>query len=129
MRFIIAVSLAAFLAGCSSAQRIVEKPVMVERQRILVPEVQPVEQINLEWVVLTKDNFETKIREIEEQGGQFVIFALTPQGYQSLSINIAELRRYIMQQRAILGAYKEYYDKPQEPLKQLVEEKLFWKFW
>lgn len=103
---------------------------MVERQKLLVPEVQPVEQINLEWTVLTKENFEARVRDIEEQGGQFVVFALTPQGYQNLSINVAELRRYIIQQRSILVAYKEYYDKPPEaPKPPLAEDKPFWKLW
>jgi hypothetical protein len=130
VKTLIAIILVALVAGCSSTQKIVEKPVMVERQKLLVPEVQPVEQINLEWTVLTKENFEARVREIEEQGGQFVVFALTPQGYQNLSINVAELRRYIIQQRSILVAYKEYYDKPPEaPKPPLAEDKPFWKLW
>jgi len=125
-----AVTLSLALVGCGGAARVVEKPVMVERQRLIVPELQPVDQVNIEWVVLTKDNFEAKVREAEESGTQFVVFALTPQGYQNLSINVAEMRRFVVQQNAVLAAYKKYYDTPQEPPKQPApEDKPFWKIW
>ena len=39
------------------------------------------------------------------------IIGLTPDGYQNLSVNIAELRRYIKQQNAAIQAMKNYYEK------------------
>jgi len=33
---------------------------------------------------------------------------LTPEGYTNLSINVAEMRRYISQLKAMISAYKDY---------------------
>jgi len=131
VRAVLVILLAVLVTGCSSALRVVEKPVMVERQRLIVPEIQPVEQIPLEWIVITRYNFEAKVREAEERGSQIVLFALTPDGYQNLSINVAEMRRFVVQQRSTLAAYREYYENPPEPPKQseIKKDKPFWKFW
>ena len=51
--------------------------------------------------------------EIEKRGGVVTLFALTPQGYQNLSLNTSELRRYIQQQNAVIAAMKKYYEAPQ----------------
>jgi hypothetical protein len=39
-----------------------------------------------------------------------VLFALTPDGYQAISINGAEMRRYIQQLNAIILAMRAYYE-------------------
>jgi predicted transcriptional regulator len=35
------------------------------------------------------------------------LFALTPQGYQNLSMNVSEMRRFMQQQQAIIAALKK----------------------
>jgi hypothetical protein len=126
---IIIVSYAAFLTACGSpSPRIIEKPMLVDRPSLMVQDPQPAEQYDFEWVVITKDNAEAKFKELEGKG-VVVLFALTPQGYQNLAMGGAELRRYIQQQQAVVGAYKQYYDRPVEPPKKEVEKSSSWKFW
>ena len=72
----------------------------------------PAVQQPVNWIVITKDNAAEKIAELERSQGVVALFALTPQGYQNLSINVAELRRYIQQQNAVLAAVREYYETP-----------------
>lgn len=105
------------LAGCSETAKVLDKPVLYERAELVVPTVAPVSQANVTWTIITPENYEAKIKEIEARGGNAVMFALTPQGYQNLSMNVAELRRYIQQQQAVIAAYQKYYktDKPQPP--------------
>lgn len=112
------------LSGCSmfpKAPEVVTKPVVAEKPKLVVTQPAPVSQLPVTWIVLTKDNFESKLKELSDKGETFVFFAITPQGYQNLSLNIAELRRYIQQQQAVIVTIKNYYEpeqKPAEPKKK-----------
>ena len=39
-------------------------------------------------------------------------FAVREDGYKAMSLNLAELKRYILQQRKTLQLYREYYEYP-----------------
>jgi hypothetical protein len=101
------------LTGCSSISKIVEtKPTIVERPKLVVEIPDPAKQLAVEWIVITKDNFDEIVSKMEKKGDRVVFFALTPQGYQNLSISVAELRRYIQQQNAVVKTMREYYEAP-----------------
>ena len=62
----------------------------------------------VEWYVVTEDNVDTFFNELKkEQRGVIVFFAITPKDYENLSINVSDIRRYIIQQKEII----EYYEK------------------
>ena len=103
--------LAGVLSGCSSVKElIVTKPEIVERPAINIELPRPVQSYPLEFIIITKDNAETKFKELEASGSDVVVFALTDDGYKALSLSVAELRRYIQQQNAVIKAYKDYYE-------------------
>ena len=106
-----AIIIAAFaLAGCTATMpKVLVKPELVDRPELVVPSVQPIIQSDMKWIVLTPDNYERKIKELEAAGGSVTLFALSAQGYRNLSMNVAELRKYIQQQNSITAAYKKYY--------------------
>lgn len=53
-------------------------------------------------------NLEEKIYEVEKLlDGEFVVFAVTPSGYQALSTNLQEIKRYVAQQKEIIYYYRE----------------------
>ncbi len=103
-----------FLAGCNTTT-VYDKPIIVDRTELIVPQVQPVTQSNMRWIVITPENANQKFKELQSEGVVSVL-ALTPEGYKNLSMNVAELRRYIQQQHAVIAAYQEYYKN--EPKKQ-----------
>lgn len=111
MNRIIAFFAIIFLIGCSQESKIVEKPILIEKPELIVPNIIPVEQHDFEWLVLTKQNISEMLVEMENKGQIVVLFAMTPQGYQNLNINMAELRRFIVQQQSVILAYKKYYGK------------------
>ena len=74
----------------------------------------------MQWIVITPANQEEVFKSIEESGVDPAVFALTPDGYQSLAVTIAELRNIINTQRNIIIKYKEYYEPKKE---EKVEEK------
>ena len=96
-----------FLAGCNQTVKVLDKPVLVEKAELILPTTPPVVQSEIVWTVITPENFLQKVKEFE--GKDVVYYALTAQGYQNLSMNIAELRKYIQNQNAVMAAYKEYY--------------------
>lgn len=104
--------LAILVAGCQSTSTVLTNPVLQDRPKMNVQMPAPANQTPVNWIVLTKDNAAEKIAELEKKQGVVSVFALTPQGYQNLSINVAELRRYIQQQNATIAAVKEYYETP-----------------
>lgn len=112
------------LAACGgTTPKVVEKPVLIDRPELMVPEIQPAEQFEFEWIVLTKDNINIVMKEFEDKGQVFAVFALSPSGYQNLSLSIAELRRFITQQQSVILSYKTYYGKKSEESKKEEEPK------
>lgn len=109
------IACALLLAGCGTFEKLITKTEYVTRAPITLPEPEPVQQLPLEWHVITTKNLEKKLKELQDSGGEVVIFALTPQGYQNLSMNAAELRRYIQSLRAYNKLVKEYYERPVQP--------------
>ena len=39
-----------------------------------------------------------------------MLIGLTDEGYETLSLNFAQIRAYMIQQNEIINAYKEYYE-------------------
>lgn len=115
------------LVSCSTfAPKVVEKPILVDKTELIISDIQPVEQYDVEWIVITKDNVNAIIKDFDDKGKIFAVFAVSPSGYQNLSLNIAELRRFIIQQQSVIVAYKTYYGKKNEETKT-EEKKSFFK--
>ena len=73
------------------------------------------------WFVITEENLEEKLAEIDTKTGNVVLFTITPKGYENLAIGIADLRRYVKDQQAIIAYYEEALAEP-EP-ENIPEEK------
>jgi len=99
------------LAACGGQSTVVSRPVLHERAPFVPPAITPAQQQPIEWVVVTRDNSQDKFRELEARTGSSTVFALSPQGYQNLSLNVAELRRYIEQQNSVISAMRKYYEE------------------
>ena len=61
----------------------------------------------VDWYIVTEENLEAKLQELEDNTGNRVFFAITPKGYENLALGIAEMRRYIKDQGAIIVYYEE----------------------
>jgi hypothetical protein len=102
------------LGGCSFfGKGIPPEPVVVTKietvpLRIYQPPLPAqINMIDVNWFVITEDNYEEKSKEIEKiLDGQFVIFALTPDGYEKMAENLQEIQRYILQQKELILYYR-----------------------
>lgn len=72
------------------------------------PLPQEIAMTDVQFIVITKDNLNEKVAEVERLlGGDFVVVAMTPKGYENMAGNLQELRRYIRQQKEIILYYRE----------------------
>lgn len=101
------------LTTACATDRIVA-PVVVRPEAPHFPQSQPAQQVPLQWVVITRENFEQRLQELSSTNQNFVVFAITPEGYENLNMNEAELRRYIQQQSAQIQGYQEYLAPPEQ---------------
>ena len=76
----------------------------------------------MKWWVVTEDNFaEFKKNFQKENGDPLVAYVLSVKDYETLAINMAEIKRYIEQQKQIIIYYEEAV-KPQKPSVEVSEE-------
>lgn len=119
----ISLLLVSSLTGCASfglfGNRV--KPVQietkaVERTRLNLADPAPLSPKPVEWILITPANAEQIFADLKAKNTDLVLFGLTDDGYESLSITMAELRNLIASQRQIILKYREYYepDKPEE---------------
>ena len=110
------------LTGCGILSRPEPKIVTVTNTvKTTVPIVARPKAVNLNDVkiyVVTKENIDQFEQDFVKKNGSLVYIAISIKDYENLSLNFAELRRYIEQQQQIIVYYEEAVkpeDKPKEP--------------
>ena len=104
--------LSLLLSSCSSwnpLKTVEIKTVQVERQ---IPTQNRPPQIqlntNMKWWVVTEENFkEFKAAFQKENGDPLVAYVISVKDYETLALNMAEIKRYIEQQKSIIVYYEE----------------------
>ena len=67
-----------------------------------------IDLLDVNFFVITEENYEEKKKEIEKiLDGNFVVFALLPDGYEKMAENFQEVRRYVRQQKELIIYYRE----------------------
>ena len=84
--------------------------VEVEREKLNLKTPLPIELLDPSWIIIHPSNAEDVWEVLKDDKKDIVLFALTDEGYQALSVNLTNLRNIIEQQRIILFKYKKYYE-------------------
>ena len=103
------------LTACSRTpeKEIITVPTVVDTPEIEAPTIQivprpdPVELKNADIIVVTESNLEDTINRIKETQGDFVLYAMTAQSFESLALNFEQVKRFIEQQNNIILYYEE----------------------
>ena len=100
------------LSSCSSWPKLTQievQTVEVERNIPIQNRPQPITMnTTMKWWVVTEENFkEFKEKFQKENGDPLVAYVLSVRDYETLALNMAEIRRYIEQQKEIIIYYEE----------------------
>ena len=100
------------LNGCAglAVKEISNYKIEKKREPLNLPNPKPLELIDVEWIVVTKDNVDEVMEKVKAEGGDYALFAVTDEGYKKLSLNFADIRNKLYEQNQIILSYKEYYE-------------------
>lgn len=101
------------ISSCSSApvETVTIRTVPIERQKLILPETTRINTKPVDWVIITPENIGSVFSGLNESGKTPVLFALTSNSYENISLNMAEIMRLIKEKDAIIVAYKNYYER------------------
>ena len=105
--------------GCSLLKTDPQIVTVTNTVKTTVPIVAQPKKVQLNDVkiyVVSKENYEEFVKEFEAKNGADAYIAISVKDYENLSLNFAELRRYIEQQKQII-VYYENAVKPDDPEK------------
>ena len=97
-------------SGCSSWREIIPvevKTVEVERKIPTQNRPKPVKLSDINFYVVTEDTWETFKKRFAKENGDLLFYAISVRDYETLALNMADLKRYIQQQKEIIVYYEE----------------------
>ena len=107
-KLILVSSLLLLTSGCASVEpQVVLKTDYVVKDIPIQPRPKPLNLHRVKWYAVTPENMEEFLARFEEESGINVFFAVSVPDYENMSLNVAELRRYINQQKALIVYYEE----------------------
>ena len=112
--------------GCSllsKPEEVVVTNTVIKAPNIpLQPSPRPVNMIDIKWYTVTTDNINEFEKNFENDNGDLVFFAISVPHYQNLSLNLAEIRRYLEQQQSIIIYYEDQITKSRESINTPTEK-------
>lgn len=99
------------LVGCSYFIRKPEVVIkQVEKPKLELELPEPIQLDTIRLIVITEENVKDVIATQKSKRGLVFLVALDEEGYKTLAINNAKILKYIKEQKALLIAYKKYYE-------------------
>lgn len=106
---ILSLSLATIsLAGCSLfSENVKTETVYLKRDIPIQERPKPINLADMKFYAVSEKNIDEFLKSFEDKYGNIVFLAITVPDYETLSLNIAEVRRYIEQQKALILYYEK----------------------
>ena len=96
-------------------KEIVVKTVEVQKIVPIQPQPKPVDMIDVKFYVVTEENYAEFKEKFMKTNNDYVFYAVSVHDYENLAFNMAELYRYITQQKEIMIYYEKAVKvKPEE---------------
>ena len=96
-------------SGCSSFKDILPvevKTVEVERNIPIQKRPRPLSLNDIHFYVVTEDTYAAFKQRFEKQNGVLVFYTLSVRDYETLALNMSEIRRFLDQQKQIIVYYE-----------------------
>ena len=96
-------------------KEIVVKTIEVQKIIPIQPQPKPIDMIDVKFYVVTEENFAEFKEKFMKTNNDYVFYAISVHDYENLAFNMAELYRYIIQQKEIMIYYEKAVKvKPEE---------------
>ena len=102
------------ITGCATTKTVKVLSEPVNSVALNPPNIRDLELQGVRWFIVTPENIDEVFKELEDQNKDVVLFGITDDGYKGLALNLAQIRELLLQQQAIIEAYKEYYEKTEQ---------------
>jgi hypothetical protein len=102
------------ITGCATTKTVKVLSEPVNSVALNPPNIRDLELQGVRWFIVTPENIDEVFKELEEQNKDVVLFGITDDGYKGLALNLAQIRELLLQQQAIIKAYKEYYEETEQ---------------
>ena len=100
-------------------KEIVVQTVEVHKNIPIQARPKPIDMSDVKFYVVTEENFEKFKEEFTKANSDYVFYAVSVHDYENLALNMAEIYRYIKQQKEIVIYYeKAVTNKPKEETEQ-----------
>ena len=113
--------LSLLVSSCTSWPKFTQievQTVEVERNIPLQNRPRQLNLSNITWYVVTEENFEEFKKRYEKENGMFLFYVINVRDYETLALNMADIKRYIEQQKQIII----YYEKAVTPQEKETEK-------
>ena len=97
-------------SGCSSFKDVLPveiKTVEVERKIPTQNRPRPVKLSDLHFYVVTEDTFAAFKQRFTKENGDLLFYAISVRDYETLALNMAELKRFLQQQKQLIIYYEK----------------------
>jgi len=88
-------------------KEIVVQTVEVQKIIPIQPQPKPVDMIDVKFYVVTEENYEEFKEKFMKTNNDYVFYVVSVHDYENLAFNMAELYRYITQQKEIMIYYEK----------------------
>ena len=85
--------------------------------QLSVPEIQKLEIEDVDWIVVTPENASTVFATLKKKGIDTALFAVTDDGYVTLSTNAEKVQGHIQQQRITIKEFQTFRQRVEEAAK------------
>jgi hypothetical protein len=94
--------------ACSSIKDVLEvKTVEIERSIPIQNRPRPLSLNDIHFYVVTEDTYAAFKQRFEKQNGVLVFYTLSVRDYETLALNMSEIRRFLDQQKQIIVYYED----------------------
>tara|TARA_R110000824_G_scaffold48359_10_gene136599 strand:+ start:1959 stop:2291 length:333 start_codon:yes stop_codon:yes gene_type:complete len=98
------------LSSCASFKKLLPleiKTVEIERKIPTQNRPRPMKLSDLHFYVVTEDTFAAFKQRFVRQNGDFLFYAISVRDYETLALNMADIKRFIQQQKQIIIYYEQ----------------------
>mgnify|MGYP003118090015 FL=1 len=94
-------------SGWNPLKQIEVKTIQVDRVIPTQERPRPLKLSDIKWYVVTDRNFGDFKKRYKKENGEFLFYVISVRDYETLALNMAELQRYIGQQKEIIIYYEQ----------------------